>query len=247
MNRFFGKSENITESGIRIDGGDVNHMKNVLRLTVGDEVSVCGSDQTEYRCTIRSYEKDAVLLDIQEAVRINRELKARIHLFQGIPKGDKMERIIQKCVELGVFEIIPVSMRRCVVKLDEKRAAQKNVRWQAVGESAAKQCGRSIIPAVLRPVSFSQAVSYAKTMDVAMAPYELAQGMETAKQTVEKIGADMDVAVLIGPEGGFDPEEISEAVRQGITPISLGKRILRTETAGPMVLSVLMYHLETQE
>lgn len=155
-----------------------------------------------------------------------------------------MELIIQKAVELGAYEIIPVSAKRSVVKLDEKKAKSKILRWQGIAEAAAKQSKRGIIPRVHEVMSFRDAVSYSSFAQVKMIPYELAEGMEKTKQIISGLKPGENIAVFIGPEGGFAEEEIEEAVKAGIIPITLGKRILRTETAGMTVLSILMYHLE---
>lgn len=247
MNRFFGKSENIFSDYIIIDGADVNHIKNVLRMKIGEEVMVSGGNNTDYQCRISEISDDEIRLSIVERLESDKELPARIHIFQGLPKSDKMELIIQKCVELGVYEIIPVSMKRCVVKLDDKKASSKIARWQAISESAAKQSGRSIIPCVRNVMSYKEALNYAFTMDYTIVPYELAEGMEATKAALANIKPGMDVAVFIGPEGGFDASEIAEAGEKGMVPISLGKRILRTETAGLAVMSIIMYHLEIGE
>ena len=247
MNRFFGKSENMFSDYIIIDGADVNHIKNVLRMKTGEEVMVSGGNNTDYHCRISEISDDEIRLSIVERLESDKELPARIHIFQGLPKSDKMELIIQKCVELGVYEIIPVSMKRCVVKLDDKKASSKIARWQAISESAAKQSGRSIIPCVRNVMSYKEALNYAFTMDYTIVPYELAEGMEATKAALANIKPGMDVAVFIGPEGGFDVSEIAEAGEKGMVPISLGKRILRTETAGLAVMSIIMYHLEIGE
>ena len=247
MNRFFGKSENIFSDYIIIDGADVNHIKNVLRMKTGEEVMVSGGNNTDYHCRISEISDDEIRLSIVERLESDKELPARIHIFQGLPKSDKMELIIQKCVELGVYEIIPVSMKRCVVKLDDKKASSKIARWQAISESAAKQSGRSIIPCVRNVMSYKDALNYAFTMDYTIVPYELAEGMEATKAALANIKPGLDVAVFIGPEGGFDVSEIAEAGEKGMVPIPLGKRILRTETAGLAVMSIIMYHLEIGE
>ena len=173
MNRFFAKSENIFSDHIVIDGLDVNHIKNVLRMKKDDELMVSGGNNTDYLCSIKEFTDDEVYLSIISANEADRELPCRIHLFQGLPKGDKMEMIIQKCVELGVNEIIPVAMKRSVVRLDDKKAKSKVARWQLISESAAKQSGRTIIPCIHEVMSFKEAVNYAKDMDVKLIPYEL--------------------------------------------------------------------------
>lgn len=247
MNRFFAKSENIFSDHIVIDGLDVNHIKNVLRMKKDDELMVSGGNNTDYLCSIKEFTDDEIYLSIISANEADRELPCRIHLFQGLPKGDKMEMIIQKCVELGVNEIIPVAMKRSVVRLDDKKARSKVARWQLISESAAKQSGRTIIPCIHEVMSFKEAVNYAKDMDVKLIPYELCEGMKATKEALSGLKSGMDVAVFIGPEGGLEVEEVEKAKELGIIPISLGKRILRTETAGLAIMAIIMYHLESGE
>ena len=246
MNRFFGKSGNITDTLIYIDGEDVNHMKNVLRLKVGEEVLVSGGNNREYLCRIREYDTDRAVLEIAEEHEAGRELPVRVHLFQGLPKGDKMELIIQKCVELGVHEIIPVTMKRCVMKLEPKKEAARIARWQAISESAAKQSGRDLIPQIHGLMSMKEALDYAAGMDGGMVPYELAEGMEATKNALSGLKPGQDIAVFIGPEGGFEVSEVEACEAIGLSKVSLGKRILRTETAGFTTMAILMYHMETQ-
>lgn len=247
MNRFFGRSHNIHDNYIVIDGTDVNHIRNVLRMRPGDKLMVTGGNSREYLCSVREIRSEEVILDIIEEKAADSELPARIHLFQGLPKGDKMELIIQKCVELGVYEIIPVAMKRSVVKLDDKKAAAKTARWQSVSESAAKQSGRSVIPGIHPVMTFREAVEYASGMNLRLVPYELAEGMKDAVRALSEIRAGMDVAVFIGPEGGIDETELELSVKAGAVPISLGRRILRTETAGMALMAIIMYNLEIQE
>ena len=156
-----------------------------------------------------------------------------------------MELIIKKAVELGVYEVIPVGTNRAVVKLDEKKAAKKTERWNAIALSAAKQCGRSIIPQVTQVKSFGAALEYAAGLDIVLIPYELAKGMEETKRLISSVEPGQSIGIFIGPEGGFEEEEIEKAVNMGALPITLGRRILRTETAGLTILSILMYHLES--
>lgn len=244
MYRFFAKLENIQENRIIIDGSDVNHIKNVLRLKCGDTILISDGRNKDYECTISSLE-DTVTADIVSEQEGDKELPSKIYLFQGIPKGDKMELIIQKATELGAYEIIPVAMKRCVVKLDEKKAAAKIKRWQTISESAAKQCGRIVIPQIKDVMTYKQAIEYAASLDIALVPYELEEGMEGTKKALNRITPGMSIGVFIGPEGGFETEEVEKAQNTGFYPISLGRRILRTETAGLTALSILMYYLET--
>lgn len=245
MYQFFVEPSQIQDKKIIITGGDVNHIKNVLRLNIGEEIAVRnGVDGKEYRCGIEAFTQDSVICTLRFIREEGVELPSKIFLFQGIPKADKMELIIQKSVELGAFEVIPVAVKRCVVKLDEKKAAAKVNRWQGIAEAAAKQCKRGIVPVVREPMSMKEAVAYARGMDVKLIPYELADDMAHTKRIIEAVRPGESVAIFIGPEGGFEESEIVEALEAGIEAVTLGKRILRTETAGLAVLSWLMYHLE---
>ena len=154
--------------------------------------------------------------------------------------------IIQKAVELGAWEVIPVATKRAVVKLDQKKAAKKRERWSGISESAAKQAGRNVIPEIKQVMNFQEALSYAKSLDVLLIPYELAEGMQATKERIQAIQPGQSVGIFIGPEGGFEQEEVKLAMEAGAYPITLGRRILRTETAGMTMLSVLMYHLEQE-
>lgn len=245
MYQFFVEPSQIQGKKVIITGSDVNHMKNVLRMKTGEEIAVKnGLDGKEYRCGIEEFAQDQVICSLRFVREEGVELPSEIYLFQGIPKADKMELIVQKAVELGVFEVIPVAVKRCVVKLDEKKARAKVNRWQGIAEAAAKQCKRGMIPAVREPMTMKEAVAYAGKMDVRLIPYELAEDMAHTKKIIEAIRPGESVAVFIGPEGGFEESEVAEALAAGIEPVTLGKRILRTETAGLTVLSWLMYHLE---
>lgn len=247
MYQFFVKPEQIDREGKRvlIRGGDVNHIKNVLRMKIGEELSVSnGTDGREYRCGILSYEEDTVVCELRFIKEDGTELPSRITLFQGLPKADKMELIVQKTVELGVHRIVPVAAKRCVVKLDEKKAKSRIARWQAIAEAAAKQSKRRVVPEVTEAVSFAEAVRMASEMDVRLIPYELAEGMERTREIMERLGENKDIAVFIGPEGGFDDSEVRLAMENGIEPVTLGRRILRTETAGLTVMAWMMYQLE---
>lgn len=245
MYQFFVEPSQIQGTRVVITGEDVNHIKNVLRMKKGQELSVSnGVDGKEYRCGIEEILEDEIVCTLRFVKEDGAELPSRVYLFQGLPKADKMELIIQKAVELGVYEIIPVACKRAVVKLDGKKAAAKTARWQGIAEAAAKQSRRGIIPRVKEVMSFQEAVAYSGCASVRMIPYELAQGMDRTKELINSLRPGEDIAVFIGPEGGFSGEEIQQAVCAGINPVTLGKRILRTETAGMTVLSIIMYHLE---
>lgn len=248
MFQFFVEPEQINESDntVMIIGSDVNHIKNVLRMKIGEEIAVSnGIDGKEYRCGIVALEEDCIRCELRFVKEDGVELPAKVYLFQGLPKADKMELIIQKAVELGVYEIIPVAAKRCVVKLDDKRAKSKIARWQGIAEAAAKQSKRGIISKVADVMTFGEAVQFAAGMDVKLIPYELAEGMDKTKKIMGNLQAGQSIAIFIGPEGGFETSEMEKARSLGIEPITLGKRILRTETAGLTVLSWIMYQLES--
>lgn len=246
MYRFFVDENSLNDTPITISGSDYNHIKNVLRLKIGEKVLLCSGDDKEYECSITGFDTDTeqVMLEVIDVFGNARELSAELILFQGYPKGDKMEQIVQKAVELGVSEIVPVMMKRSVVKLDEKKAEKKVERLNAVALSAAKQSKRGKIPSVRNVMSIKEAVSYAKEMDYILLPYENAEGMEYSKTIIKGAKDKKRIAVFIGPEGGFEPSEVMLIEEAGGKIISLGHRILRTETAGIVVLSLLMFELE---
>ncbi len=244
MYHFFAQHENIHDTYIEIIGTDVNHIKNVLRFKEGDELLISSGDNVDYSCHIAELGYDKIIAAIDSKDDVGKELPSKVYLFQGLPKGDKMEFIIQKMTELGVYSIIPVAMKRSVVKLDSKKADSKVKRWNAIAESAAKQSKRSIIPEVTEVMTFKQALETAAGIDVKLLPYECADGMEKTKNIIEGLHGGESTAIFIGPEGGFDIEELELAKKSGWEVITLGKRILRTETAGMMLMSVLMYHFE---
>lgn len=244
MYRFFVEKYQIHDGRVDITGEDVNHIRNVLRMRPGEEVLISTGDEWEYTCAIERLEEDRVILRVEDASRPGRELASKIWLFQCLPKGDKMETVIQKAVELGAYTVVPVASSRCVVKLDERRAAQKAVRWNAIAEAAAKQSKRLIIPEVRGVMRFRDALEAAADLDVKLIPYERQDGMEGTRKILNAIRPGQSAAVMIGPEGGFDDAEVQLAREHGFEPVTLGKRILRTETAGMTMLSILMYLLE---
>lgn len=244
MQHFFVVPDQVRDGYIEITGSDVNHMKNVLRMKVGEQLEISDGNNKKYLCVIETLEAELVTVRILEERAAENELPSKIYLFQGLPKNDKMELIVQKAVELGVWEVIPVATKRAVVKLDEKKAAKKRERWNGISESAAKQAGRNVIPEVKQVMNLREALSYASDLDVLLIPYELAEGMQATKERIRQIQPGQSVGIFIGPEGGFEREEVELAMEAGAYPVTLGKRILRTETAGMTMLSVLMYHLE---
>lgn len=247
MYRFFVEPEQVGEKEITITGSDVNHIKNVLRMKPEETILISSGENLEYTCYIRELKEEEIIAHIMYVQESGYELSSRLYLFQGLPKSDKMELIIQKAVELGVHEIIPVASKRAVVKLDEKKEEKKRTRWQAISESAAKQSKRMYVPEVKKVMSFSQAVEYAGQLDVVLVPYELAKGMGETREIIGQIKKGQSVGIFIGPEGGFEEAEVEMAVEKAeAKAITLGKRILRTETAGLTVLSILMFTLEEE-
>ena len=247
MHHFFTTPEEIGEEYIRITGPDVNHIRNVLRMKLGETMLISDGKGKDYCCELAELGESEVLAKITDAEYEGTEPVCEFYLFQGLPKSDKMELIVQKAVELGVKEIIPVATKRAVVKLDEKKAQKKQERWQAIAKGAAEQSKRGIVPQVQDVMSFQEAMNYAKELDVVLVPYELQEGMKATEAVISKIEPGQSVGIFIGPEGGFDESEIEQAEEAGAVPITLGKRILRTETAGLTTLSILMYHLECRE
>ena len=244
MHHFFVTPEQVKGEHIYIEGSDVNHIKNVLRMKIGEELGISDGNNKKYLCEIEYMTSEEVCVEIKEEQCADTELPSKIHLFQGLPKSDKMELIVQKAVELGAYEIIPVITKRAVVKLDEKKASKKVERWNSIAEGGAKQSGRNVIPKVTDVMTWKQALEYARGLDVVLIPYELAEGMQETRDIINNIQPGQSVGIFIGPEGGFETAEVESAIEYGAKPITLGKRILRTETAGLTTLSILMYHLE---
>lgn len=245
MSVFFIPTDNIYDDKLTVTGSDVNHIKNVLRMRVGDVLSCNDSKGIVYKCRIEEFKENEIMLAVLEKEKSEAELPLKISLFQGLPKADKMELIIQKAVETGVYDIYPVINERSVVKLDAKKAAQKTERWQKIAESAAKQSGRAIIPVVHEPIDYRKALELAKNDNKEiLLPYENAEGMAYSKKVIEETINKESCAIFIGPEGGFSEAEVDLAKENDAKIISLGHRILRTETAGLFILSVISFACE---
>ncbi len=243
MFNFFCKENSRVGDCYLITGADYNHIKNVLRMNIGDRFLVSHEASSDL-CEITNLQDDTVTAKILEENYQNTNLPINIYLFQGLPKSDKMELIIQKCVELGVYEIIPTEMEHCVVRLEEKKKASKVARWQAISESAAKQSKRNIIPKINDVLSFKDALEKAKDLDLLLVPYENERGMTATNEALQKIKSGMNVGIMIGAEGGFSEKEIEAAKAIGGEIISLGKRILRTETAAITATAMCMLYSE---
>ncbi len=246
MYQFFVSQDQIGKDFITITGADAHHIKHVLRMKPGEIVRVSNQNGCDYQCRVLELADSFVQLDIVDSEVAGTELPCKVYLFQALPKGERMEYVIQKAVELGVYKIIPVRMKYCVVKLDEKRAQAKVRRWQAIAESAAKQSKRSIVPKICPVMSYEAAVDFAMQCDRRLVPYENTLGMQATKKALAQIQAGESISVMIGPEGGFSPEEICK-IQDSMELISLGRRILRTDTAAITALSMLMLHLEIEE
>ncbi len=243
MYNFFVNEKQRLNDKYVIKDSDFNHIKNVLRMTVGDTFLVSNNGVSNL-CEIEEFESESVIARVIEENYNDTSLPINIYLFQGLPKGDKMELIIQKTVELGVESVIPVEMNRCVVKLDDKKKKSKVSRWQSISESAAKQSKCNKIPEISEVLTYKQALEKAKELDLLLVPYESKNGMADTKEALSQIKKGMSVGILIGPEGGFDEKEIELATENGGKVVSLGKRILRTETAAITTVGMCMLHAE---
>lgn len=247
MLRIFVKAEQIADGKVRITGADVNHIRNVLRMRQGDEIEVSAGDAWVYRARLEELsDKEELLAEIVDAQKPGSELPSRLILCQCLPKKDKMDLIVQKAVELGASQIVPVLSKRVIVQLDARKAEARTKRWQTIAKSAAEQSMRMQIPEVQQPKSMEALISWLdhEQIGTRLIPYERAEDMQQTREVISKIAPGESVAILIGPEGGFEEAEVAYAKEHGFTPITLGRRILRTETAGLAALSILMYHLE---
>lgn len=244
MYHFFVRKEDFNSDKVYIRDSKVNHISNVLRMKIGDAVLISDGEDWDYLCRIESISKKEIVLKIESENENVSELPVRIVLFQAVPKSDKMELIIQKAVELGVSEIVPVLTKRVVIKLDASKESKKIKRWQEIARSSAQQSKRGRIPKVYPIMHLDEAMQYAKDFEYKWIPYELADGMGRTRELLASLRAGTKIAVCIGPEGGFEEEEIAKAMENGFVPITLGKRILRTETAGFVILSNIMMAMD---
>ncbi len=247
MPKFFVKNNQIEENKIIIIGEDVNHIKNVLRLKIDDNIQICNSDTAKnYTCGIAKLNDNNIECIIFNEIESNSESNIHINVFQGIPKSDKMELIIQKCVELGINEITPVEMKRCIAKIEDKSKNKKIERWQKISEVAAKQCGRDIVPRINNVINVKKICNTICEYDIVLLAYENEQ-INTLKNELIKLknieNKEIKIGIIIGPEGGLEKEEVDDLKENGAKVITLGKRILRTETVGFVLTSIIMYEL----
>lgn len=247
MSKFFVKENQIKNNTVKIIGQDVNHIKNVLRLNLEDQIKICNEDTSEnYNSSIKQIEKDEIICEIKEKISSKVESNVKITIFQGLPKADKMELIIQKSTELGASRFVPVALNRCIVKLSGKDAQKKIERWQKISEVAAKQCGRDLIPKIENIENIEEVKKQISDFDLFFVAYEQEKNvyLKQVLQEVDKSKEKIRIAFLIGPEGGLEEKEIEQMKNAGAKIISLGNRILRTETVALSVTSIIMYELE---
>lgn len=252
MPKFFIKNDQLKDDEIVILGEDVKHISNVLRMKIDDIIQVCNTDTTEnFNVRLKAFDKDRIVGVIEEKIKSEAESNINLKIFQGIPKSDKMELIIQKSVELGVNKITPIEMKRCVVKLDGKDKTKKVERWQKIAEVAAKQSGRDIIPEICQIKSVKEISESFSEYDLVLLCYEnekdtfikdVLKNDDLIKKSENK--NEIKIAVIIGPEGGIDISEVEYMKQNGAKVISLGNRILRTETVAISLLSIIMYEFE---
>lgn len=250
MPKFFVKNNQVNNTKITIIGDDVNHIKNVLRLEIDDDINICNVDTKEnYTCGITKIDSKSIECTIFNTIESQTEGNILIDIFQGIPKADKMELIIQKSVELGANSIIPVEMKRCVSKIDEKTKSKKISRWQKISEVAAKQCGRDIIPKINDVIKIENICKMIGKYDIVLLAYEneeinsLKKELHDLKKLNNSNNDNLKIGIIIGPEGGFEKGEVDILQKNGAKVITLGKRILRTETVAFTMLSIIMYEL----
>ena len=246
MPKFFVKTNQINKNRITLYEDDVNHIANVLRKQIGGEVNICNMDTSEnFLCQIKEISKENIECEIIKTLKSETESSIDITIFQGLPKAEKMELIIQKCTELGVNTFVPVQMERCIVKLDTKSEIKKLDRWKKIAETAAKQSGRDIIPKVENIINLQKLLYSIQKYDIVLLAYENEKEntLKNALNTV-KGKENLKIGVIIGPEGGIEEKEVEQLVKAGAQRITLGKRILRTETVGIVISSIITYELE---
>ncbi len=240
MPKFFIDKENIKDEKITITGGDAVHIAKVLRTEVGETLTLCDGCGTDFLAKVTACSKDSVSLDILDVLPCLSEPKVLVTLFQGIPKQGKMDYIIEKCTELGISRIVPVATARSVVKISDKKSEEKKLeRWRKIASESVKQCGRGRIPEICNVMNVAEAIEFSKQLDLTIAAYECET--ETSIKSVLSANSPKSVGIFIGPEGGLDDKEVRKFYDADIKTVTLGKRILRTETAGHTVLATVMY------
>lgn len=246
MSTFYVKNSQINDGKIEITGEDYRHLKNVLRYKIEDDLEVCDENETRYQTKIVQFSENCAICEIQNIISGTTESPMNVTLYQGLPKSDKLEQIIQKTTEMGVCEIIPVAMERSIVKIDEKNVAKKLERWNKIALEASKQSGRQKVPTVQEPIKFKNIIENILKYDIVLLLYENEKSVtikEAIKRENHKLGEN--IAILIGPEGGFSLEEVEILSKyKNVQVVTVGPRILRTETAGLAALAMIVYELE---
>lgn len=250
MPKFFIKADQVNNNKVYIIGEDVNHIKNVLRMKIGDTFNVCNETNSEnYVVEISNLNNEKIECEITEKLENVAESNVKVHIYQGLPKADKMELIIQKSVELGVDKITPIEMKRCVVKLDGKDKVKKVERWQKISEVAAKQCGRDIIPQICSVKNVKEMCNEFNQYDVVVLCYENEKQtfLKDILNSININNSNLKIAIIVGPEGGIDETEVDFMKQNGAKVVSLGSRILRTETVSLYLMSIIMYEFERKD
>ena len=246
MPKFFIKKENICGNSVTICGGDASHIAKVLRMEAGQHLVLCDGEGTDFDAEITSCTKDEVTLSILESHPCPTEPALSFVLFQGIPKQAKMDYIIEKCTELGIKTIVPVACERSVAEIKNAHAEEKKLtRWRKIAAESVKQCGRGVIPEVHSVMSVQEAITYSTSLGCTLAAYENERQLPL-KEAFPKEKPN-SIGVFIGPEGGFSDKEIQMFQKSNIPTVTLGRRILRTETAGHTVLTAAMYEYGEME
>lgn len=248
MSTFYVKNNQINDGKIEIVGEDYRHLKNVLRYTIEDDLEICDENAVRYQTKIEKFTENCAICKIQEILKGTTEAPMQVTLYQGLPKSDKLEQIIQKTTEMGIYEIIPVAMERSIAKIEEKNKAKKSERWNKISMEASKQSGRQKIPTVQEMINFKNIIENISKYDIVLLPYENEKSTSIKNAVLQARVTNSDIkniAVIIGPEGGFSEEEVKLLSElEKVCVVTLGPRILRTETAGIATLAMLLYEFE---
>lgn len=244
ISTFYIKKEQISGGTINIIGEDVKHIKNVLRYKVGDELEVCDDIQIRYQTKISEFKEESIILEIIDIIEKDTEIPFKIDIYQGLPKSDKMDLIVQKTTELGVNGIIPVLTDRVIVKVEKGNESKKSDRWNKIALEASKQSGRQRVPVVEKIVNLENVVENLSEYDIVIVPFECEKDC-SIKSVLKNITKHDKIAIVVGPEGGFSDRDIATLKKlKNMCEVSLGKRILRTETAGVVTLAMIIYEYE---
>lgn len=243
MQRYFLDADAFSGDQVRFSGDELHHISRVMRYTAGDRVIACNGVGQALIVEFTQVNKDEATARVVEELTENRELPVEITLAQGLAKGEKMDMIVQKATEMGATRIIPFTSSRTIVKLNDKKESNRIVRWQKIAKEAAEQAHRNLVPEISEVITYKELLKVGQDYDLALIAYEQEQQQKLSDH-LNNHSTGSKILVVIGPEGGFSEEEVSQAVNNGINSVSLGKRILRTETAGISGLAIIGYHFE---